>query len=229
VGKRIVTNAKLAVASIRVSTEDQNLGPEAQREAIRRWAEANGVTVVSWHVDQGVSGGAPLDKRPGLLAALDAVRDHGAGVLVVAKRDRLARDVVLAAMAEQLVGRLGASVVSADGTGNGEGPAEQLMRSMVDAFAQYERALIRQRTKAALAVKRARGEVSGTVPYGFERQGNRLVPCAAEQAVLSQVKAWRASGASLRSIVAECDRAGFVSRAGRRFELAQVARMTRAA
>ena len=59
-----------AVGYIRVSTEEQTLGPEAQRVALARWAEARKIQLVAVHEDRGVSGAAPLDRRPGLLAAL---------------------------------------------------------------------------------------------------------------------------------------------------------------
>src|SRR6185437_2063571 len=105
------------------STVDQQLGPEAQRRAIGAWAETNGVEVVAWHADQGISGGSDLDERPGLVAALADLRLLGAGVLVVAKRDRIARDVYVAATIERAVDHGGARVVCADGIGNGETPA----------------------------------------------------------------------------------------------------------
>jgi DNA invertase Pin-like site-specific DNA recombinase len=154
-------NPLVAVASIRVSKEEQKLGPEAQRAAIEAWAAREGVLVASWHVDQGVCSVTPIDERPGLCAALAALREHGAGVLVVAKRDRIARDVVLAAGVEREAARMGARVVSASGEGNGDSPADQFMRTVVDGAAQYERGLIRARTKAALAAKRAKGEKTG--------------------------------------------------------------------
>lgn len=73
-------------------------------------------------------------------------------------RDRLARDVLTAAFVDRLCERAGARVDQADGTGNGTGPEAQFLRSVSDAFAAYERALIRARMKAALAVKKAKGE-----------------------------------------------------------------------
>ena len=73
----------------------------------------------------------------------------------------LARDVVVSGMVERLVERVGGKVLSADGTGNGDGPEHALPRNIVAAFAEYERALIRARTRAALAVKRARSERVG--------------------------------------------------------------------
>lgn len=89
-----------AVALIRVSTdrERQELGADAQRAAIERWAAQNGVKIVSWHLDE-ASGGAPIDKRQGLLEALESVIAHRAGLLVVQKLDRFSRDPVTAALA----------------------------------------------------------------------------------------------------------------------------------
>src|SRR6476469_878208 len=93
------------VGYIRVSTEDQSLGPEAQRVALERWCAAQGAELAVCHEDVGISGGVDLDKRPGLLAALDSLRTLRADVLLVAKRDRLARDVLVSAMVERLAER----------------------------------------------------------------------------------------------------------------------------
>ncbi|HVZ34963.1 MAG TPA: recombinase family protein [Polyangiaceae bacterium] len=229
-----ITDPKRAVAYLRVSTEDQNLGPEAQRAAIEAWAARSAVAVLSWHVDHGVSGGASIESRPGLLAAIDAAGEGKAGLLVVAKRDRLARDVMLAAMTEQLLARHGARVASAAGEGTDaavDDPSAQLMRTLVDVFAQYERALIRSRTKAALSVKKARGHRVGTVPYGMRlaADGTTLEIDPAEQAVIGQIQAWRAAGVSLRGIVAECERAGIVARSGKPLAQTQVVRILRVA
>ena len=195
-------DASKVVGYLRVSTEDQNLGPEAQRAALERWCAANGATLVAVHVDHGVSGAAPLDKRLALMAALDSLATHGAGVLLVAKRDRLARDTMLAAMVERLAERHGARILTADGVGNGEGPEAMLMRGMVDLFAQYERALIRSRTKAALAVKKSKGERTGEVPFGYQAavDGIHLEENPAEQTILATVRELRAAGLSIRAI-----------------------------
>lgn len=224
-------NKAAAVLYVRVSTDEQALGPTAQRTAAERWCASRGVELVAVCEDLGVSGGAPLDRCPGLLEALRQLESHGAGVLLVAKRDRLARDVVKAAMVEQLAGRVGAVVASAAGEGEGTDPAAALMRTMVDAFAQYERALIGARTKAALAVKKAKGERTGTVPYGYElaADGVQLVAHEGEQAVIATIRALRAEGLSLRAITTELASRGLVSRSGGRWHLTQVVRVLEAA
>jgi DNA invertase Pin-like site-specific DNA recombinase len=224
-------NPLVAVAYLRVSTSAQELGPEAQRAAISSWAAREGVQVVAWHVDAGVSGASAIDSRPGLCAALGAVSEHGAGVLVVAKRDRVARDVVVAAMVERAATAAGARLVSADGTGNGDSAADGFMRTIVDAAAEYERALIRARTKAALAAKKAKGErVSRHVPYGFRlaADGVRLERDEDEQAVIAIVRTLRAEGLSQRAIAAALSQRGLLSRVGKPYAQSQVACMLRA-
>jgi DNA invertase Pin-like site-specific DNA recombinase len=232
--RTIPGNPAIAIGYLRASTDEQHLSPDAQRAAIERWALSAGVQVVAWHLDQGVSGGAPLDRRPGLLAAVESLREHHAGALVVAKRDRLARDVVLCAMIEQLASRQGARVVSAAGegtTGDDNDPSAQLMRRLVDAFAEYERALIRARTRSALQVKRGRNERIGTVPFGFQlaADGVRLEPLPSEQAVVDRCRALSASGLSTRAIASALQLEGTVGRSGHALSQTQVSRLLRAA
>lgn len=217
----------LAIGYLRVSTDDQKLGPEAQRASIEAWAKRVGITVVAWHCDQGVSGGADLVDRPGLVAALGELRAVRAGVLLVAKRDRLARDVYIALTIERAVQACGAHVAAADGTGNGEGAADAFMRTILDAAAAYERALIRARTKAALQAKRARGERAGEVPFGFRLGPDRqsLQPDPAEVHTITRVTDLRLQGLSVRGITARLASEGIVSRSGKPLGSTQVHRL----
>lgn len=227
--RRPTTDPTLAVAYLRVSTDRQENGPEAQRTDIERWAEREGVTVVAWHLDRGVSGAAPIDKRPALLDALGSVELHSAGRLVVAKRDRLARDMVAGAVIERSAERLGAAVVSAAGEGEGDDPASLLMRRMVDAFAEYERGIIAQRTRAALAVKRRSGLVyNGTQAIGTRRtaDGERLEADPLESRALAVIQTLRADGTSIRGIARELNARGIPAR-GEKWHPTTVARVLR--
>lgn len=213
-----------AIAYLRVSKGDQELGIDAQRDAITRWCKTNGADLVSVFADQGVSGGAPLHKRVALLQAIDALTDGA--ILVIAKRDRLTRDLVIGAMIENLVQRKRAAVRSADGVGNGDTPEAGMMRGIVDLFAQYERAVISARTVAALAVKRSRGEkTGGDVPFGYRAVDGRLKPVALEQAVIQRARQLRATGLSLRKVAAKLAVLGFTPRKGGGFHPQQVANM----
>lgn len=72
-------------------------------------------------------GVTPIEQRPGLCAALSALREHQAGVLVVARMDRIGRDPIVVAMIEKTAAMRGAKVVSASGEGNGDSPADQFI------------------------------------------------------------------------------------------------------
>ena len=219
----------IAVAYLRVSTEEQHLGPEAQRMAITQWAERAKISVVAWHTDAGVSGAAALDDRPGLTSVFADLATHKAGVLVVARRDRLARDVVIAATIERTAAQYGARVISADGVGNGDSPADQFMRTILDGAAAYERALIRARTRAALRARRARGDRAGEIPWGYgATPEGRLFEHEVERAVIERVITLRNEGSSLRAIVRSLEVDGAVARSGRPLQLTQVARIVKA-
>lgn len=201
------------IGYVRTSTDRQEISPDAQRAAIEAWCAARGADLRAVHADV-ASGCAGIEARPGLTAAL-ADLERG-GVLLVAKRDRVARDVLVSAMVERLVERKGARVLACDGAGEADGPEGQLMRRMLDAFAEFERAIIRQRTSAALAAKRARGERTGSVRYGYSLadDGTTLVPNDAEQAVLARITELSAAGRSLRAIAADLNEQGLRTRRG---------------
>lgn len=153
----------MTTAYIRVSTDEQHLGRDAQLEAIRRHIGGEPDFIFS----EVVSGAADLDKRPKLLQAIATLEAND--VLVVAKLDRLSRCPVTAGLIQHMVHKRGALIQSADGVGNGQGPQDELMRDITLAMAKYERALIIMRTRDALRAKRLRGEkTGGTRPYGFD-------------------------------------------------------------
>ena len=166
-------------------------------------------------MDAGVSGALDLDSRPSLFGAVQALKRGD--VLIVAKRDRIGRDLIGVAMIERSIMRKGARIVSAAGEGTeGTDAGAILQRQILDVFSEYERRLIGQRTKAALQAKRARGERAGNLPFGYQlgADGQQLEPCAAEQVVLAILAEFRAAGYSLRQIATELNRQGFTTRRG---------------
>lgn len=222
---------RIAVAYLRVSTEEQQLGPEAQRAAIEVWAQREGATIVAWHSDAGLSGASEIADRPALSAALADLRERGAGTLIVAKRDRIAREATIAGTVDRLAARDGARVLSADGVGNGDTASDQFMRTILDAAAAFELAQIRARTKAALAAKRSRGERIGRIPRGMRlaADGRHLEPDEGERRTLARAAELRAAGASFGRIARQLADEGHRTRAGKAFHRADIHRMLRRA
>jgi DNA invertase Pin-like site-specific DNA recombinase len=218
---------RIGIGYLRGSKREQELTLEGQRTAIERWALRENVTIAGWFTDAGVCSVDALEERPTLMAALAALRDRGAGLLVVAKRDRLSRDPYITMTVEREAQRLGARVVASDGN-NGTDATAQLTRTILDGVAAHELAMIRSRTRSALAVKRARGEkTGGSVPFGYslDSDGRTLVPVALEQATIVRARELSAEGGSLRAVAAVLAAEGHVSRKGGVFLAPQVSRM----
>jgi len=190
-----------AVGYVRVSTDDQELSPDAQRHQLETWCAREGVDLVAVHVDQGVSGAAELGKRPGLAEAIADLPVQRAGVLIVAKLDRLARDVSKNAAIEHLVAENGAKIRTTDGVANNDSPEGQLLRNMMGAFAQYERELIAMRTQVALASKRRNGKRwNCRAPIGFRWVNGELATDPVEQRAVDTICSLRAEGYSFAAI-----------------------------
>lgn len=214
-----------AIGYVRVSTDAQaqsQLGLEAQRAALLDCAKRLGCELGPLHEDAGVDGGLPLADRPGLLDAVSAVRPGD--VLIVAKRDRLGRDVVNVALVEREVTRRGGKIVSAAGEGSElEGPTGDLVRTILDAVNAFEKAQIALRTRAALRAKKARGERAGNVPFGFRAtKDGKLEPDERESTIAATVRKLRRDGLTLRRIVTELRAQGVTGRTGQPLTLKRV-------
>src|SRR4051794_12240008 len=141
-----------AVTYIRVSSDQQGksgLGIEAQRAAIARFTAEHGYEVVAEHVEiETGKGDDALDRRPQLAAALKRAKGEKCPV-IVAKLDRLSRDV---AFISDLMAQRVAFIVTELGP-----DVDPFMLHIYAALAEKERALISARTKDALAAAKARG------------------------------------------------------------------------
>lgn len=91
------------------------------------------------------------------------------------------------------------------------------MRQIIDAFAEYERALIRARTRAAMAAAKRRGQRVGWIPYGMRlaSDGRLLEVDANEQAVLREMRWLRLRGATMAGIAETLNVRGIPTRHGR--------------
>jgi DNA invertase Pin-like site-specific DNA recombinase len=215
--------SQCAIAYYRVSTQRQGrsgLGIEAQRARVEHFADAEGFKLIGEHVDVETGKGSDaLDRRPHLAQALAAARQARCPV-IVAKLDRLSRDVafisgLMASRIPFIVAELGAD-------------ADPFMLHLYAALAEKERQLISERTKAALAARKAQGA----------RLGNRRSPAIAASkgraASLGQADRFvgeiipiigaiqRAGITSLRGIAAALEARGIRTARGGRWQVSNV-------
>ena len=212
------------VSYLRVSTREQGksgLGVEAQREAIRRFVEAEGFELVAEFIEiETGKGSDALERRPQLLAALACAKAHGCPV-VVSKLDRLSRDVHF--ISGLMVQRV-PFIVAELGVG-----CDPFMLHLFAALAEKERHLISERTKAALAAAKARGQVLGNPRLEEAREKvNSQKQKAADvfaESVAPFIRRAQASGVTtLQGIADELNRMGDTATAsGKRWQHQSVA------
>src|SRR5712691_9926497 len=214
------------VTYLRVSTRQQQrsgLGIDAQRAAIERFAATESLSISAEFVEfESGKGADALERRPQLAAALAAAKALKCSV-VVAKLDRLSRDVAFVAglMAQRvpfMVAELGRD-------------ADPFLLHLYAALAEKERRLISERTRSALAAKKAAGARLGN-PHNLNHASSigraALIDVADEFAssLTPVVQAIRASGAlTLASMTIELNRRGIRSARGGKWHRSSVANL----
>jgi DNA invertase Pin-like site-specific DNA recombinase len=224
---------------VRVSTDrqaEEGYGLDVQRDAIRAWAKAHRRRVTLWFSDEGVSGTKDLADRPGLADALDAVRNREVGGIVVARLDRLARDLVLQEQLLAEVRRLGGQVFTASAGEAGyleddpDDPSRRLIRQVLGAVAEYERSMIALRLRSGRKRKREQGGFAyGSPRFGTRAEGGELVLDETEAETLARITELHGEGLSTRAIADRLNAEGLQSKRGGEWYSATVARVLRRA
>jgi DNA invertase Pin-like site-specific DNA recombinase len=196
---------KTAIAYTRVSTAQQGksgLGLGAQLAALERFAIAEGYNFVQAFEEVETGKGADaLDRRPQLSAALKAAKQHKAPI-IVAKLDRLSRDVhfisgLMSHKTPFIVAELGAD-------------ADPFMLHLYAALAEKERRVISQRTKDALATKKAQGiKLGGLNAGGIKKRDEALERAESLRAIFAEL-----AGMSARAVAAELNKRQIPTPAG---------------
>lgn len=210
------------VSYVRVSTQRQGesgLGLDAQRAAVHAYAASQHASIVAEFVEVETGKGADaLAKRPQLKAALDVCKKTGA-CLLIAKLDRLARNVAfIAGLIES-----GVDFVAADMP-----QANKVMLQMHAVMSEWERDQISARTKAALAAAKARGVKLGTAGASNLRPNIESRRTAADEfarKLQGILVGFSARGLSQRQQVAELNSIGVKTANGGEWSLIQLQRV----
>jgi DNA invertase Pin-like site-specific DNA recombinase len=212
------TQAKTAqfAAYFRVSTDRQvrsGLGLEAQREAVQRYLASVGGTLIAEHIE--VESGRRND-RPELAKALAACRRRRGARLVIAKLDRLSRNVAfIAAVMDSNV-----EFIACDNP-----HATRLTLHILAAVAEHEREMISKRTSAALQAAKARGKKLGR--YGAETLAPAHHAAAVARAEELRPVLVELAGKSTRQIATELTARGIPTQRGGRWQAQSVANVLR--
>ena len=169
----MATKTKRAASYLRVSGKGQvgGGGFDRQRDAVRRYAKANGFDLVEEFRDEGVSGTRELEDRAGLAALLDRIESNGIDAVLVESADRLARTLLVSEVVLGQFSGLGVSVIAAssgqDLTVSDDDPTRKLIRQVLGAVSEFEKQTTVLKLRAARARVRSReGRCEGRKPFG---------------------------------------------------------------
>lgn len=172
-----------------------------QLDDLRAWVANQGWIVRSEHRDDALSG-ADAD-RPGVWDAIQAA--HRGDLLAVRSFDRLARDTYLNAVIQHKAGLRGVCIVSmTEQPASEQGPAAQLLRTILGAIAEFQRHMIQARTREAMRAHQASGRrMSAICPFGWARDAERpgrMVHEPSEQALIAEIRELADEGRTISQI-----------------------------
>lgn len=208
-------NSMTVIGYVRVSTAEQSnsgAGLAAQRAAIAAECDRRGWQIAELIEDAGFS--ARTLKRPGMERVLTLLHAEAASGLVVAKLDRLSRSMLDFATVMELARQDGWAIVALDCAVDTTTPAGEAMANVMATFAQFERRLIGQRTKEALAVKRAAGVQLGR-------------PAEVPAATADRIVRYRSQGLTIREIAAQLTSEQIPTARGGQWQPATISRVLR--
>lgn len=206
-----------AFGYIRVSSEEQansGLSLSHQRSKITAYAKAMDIQLIEIIEDSGKS--ARNLNRPGIQKALEGIKISIANALIVLKLDRLTRSVKDLGGLVEFFDKTDAALISVQDSINTSTAGGRLVLNVLGSIAQWEREEVGERTAAALAVKKERGEkTGGLAPFGYDvtREG-KLTENEKEQAAIKIIRSLYRRKSSLRAIGAKLEELGYEPKTG---------------
>jgi len=219
-----------AAGYLRVSTDAQagedRFGLESQTQAIQKFAEDQGYDLTSWYTDAGVSGGTL--ERPELQRLLVDSRAARFEVVLVAKMDRVARDLMAQLWLEKELLRADVEIISVAEPFRGQDATNRLFRQIIGAFAEFEKSRITDRMSSGRKVKASRGGYAGggaPLGYLYKRGTGHLELDTEKVEAVKLAFKLRAQGMNLQQVANELNRLGMSTAKGSKFRRTQVMRI----
>jgi len=219
-----------AVAYLRVSTDGQaqedRFGLQVQREDIEKYAKQNNINIIKYYIESGVSG-SKLD-RPELNELLKDSDNKNFKAVIVAKLDRVARDLMAQLFIEKELLKNEVEIISVAEPMRATDPTGQLFRHIIGAFAQFERARINERMTSGRRQKAKKGKYSGGRPalgYIADKNSKSLVIDNNKADIIRLAIDLRAKKLSYEAIASKLNSLGHTTALNKQFTKMQVKRI----
>ena len=216
---------KNVVAYIRVSTDGQvgedKFGLDAQREQIAEYCAKNDMNILRWFSDEGESG---AKYRPGFDEIVYGdIANPPYEAVVVAKSDRVARDINIYFYYQGALLRKGIELISITEDFGQFGVFANMLKAFTLTCAEMERENINKRTSAGRIVKSSKGGYSGgRTPYGYEAKQGKMVIVESQAEAVRLMFSMKSSGATFKEIVETLNSKGYTNKSGGKWAISSV-------
>jgi DNA invertase Pin-like site-specific DNA recombinase len=207
-----------AIAYLRTSSaanigEDKDSG-KRQIEAIETHAKLAGIELVATYHDEAAKGSDPIDVRPGFAAMLERIEGNGVRTIIVETANRFARDLMVQEVGFAMLQKRGIDIIAADSPTAflDDTPTARLIRQVLGAVSEFEKAMLVAKLKGARDRKRR---------TGVKVEGRKTIAETRPDVIELARKLYRTSPKggrrSLRAVAAELAEAGHTTATGKPF------------
>lgn len=221
---------KKIIAYCRVSTDGQagedKFGIDTQKEQISEFCKKNDMEIIEWFTDEGASGIS--ENRPALDKILfdDSVKNPPYEAVVVAKSDRVARDIQLYFYYSMLLKKKGVELISAVEDFGAFGAFSNILKSFTLFVAEQERLNIQKRTAGGRKIKAEKGGYSGgRVPFGYKVSNGSMEIYKPEAEIVRMIFKYREDGLNMLQTANKLNEQGYKTRRGGQFYASNIKSM----
>jgi len=218
---------KRAVAYLRVSTPGQigedKFGVESQRVMIKEYCESNNIEVVNWYIDEAISGTEV--HRPALDKIFEGeVTNPPVDYIIVAKTDRLSRDVTLYYGYKAKLQERGLEIISVNEDWSAQDKlTAMILENFMAVVNQIEPENIKIRMSGGRKAKAVQGGYAGgQAPMGYKVIDKRLVINEEEASTVRFIFEMKFKGATMQETVNALNEHGYKTRRGKPFVISTV-------
>jgi len=221
------TNGLIKAISYFRTSSDTNVGAdkdstERQRQAVATYAKAAGYEIIGEYSDDGIKGADPVDQRPGFSAMMAHIAGNGVRTIIVETASRFARDLIIQETGWRFLKDAGITLIAADSPDAflDDTPTATMVRQILGAVSQFEKAMLIAKLKGARDRKTAGGgKGSGRKTY---EERDPVMAALAKKLARYPINGRKRS---LRDVAAELEILGYLSATGKRFAATAVKRM----
>ena len=216
---------KNVIGYIRVSTDgqckDDKFGLDVQKEQITEYCQKNDMNIVKWYADEGETG---AKERQGFDEIVyGEVSNPPFEAVIVAKSDRVARDIKIYYYYKMLLSKKDIDLISISEDFGQFGVFADMLEAFTLCVAKMERENINKRTSAGRVMKSSKGGYSGgRTPYGYTAQHGKMVIVEEQAEVVRKIFEMKKSGSTYQQIVDALNSQGYVNKSGNKWAISSV-------